>query len=191
MSKTDLCACGSQQHHRLLCEQKDPKETTPEVQEDETATRKETHVSQANSPSLYPIYQVMVCGNNKSVSVFCDGGSNATYITHRAAKKIRAKKIGKITLDVTTMGNVEKTHHTQQYEFTLRTKSGRKVTVTAYGMDQITGPVNKLDYKVLEKMFPEYDPESLQPKSNNVDVLLGCDFSVCIPRRRKHVMESI
>ena len=183
--KTDLCACGSQQHHRLLCEQKDPEETTPELQKDETATRKETHVSQGNSPSLYPIYQAMVCGNNKSVSVFCDGGSNATYITHRAAEKIRAKKLGKITLDVTTMGNVEKTHHTQQYEFTLRTKSGKKVTVTAYGMDQITGPVNKLDYKVLEKMFPEYDPESLQRKSNNVDVLLGCDFFGLHPKKEE------
>ena len=171
-----MCACGRQQHYRLLCEQKNPKETTPEVQKDETATQKETHVSQGNSPSLYLIYQAMVCGNNKSVSVCCDGGSNATYITHRAAEKIRAKKLGKITLDVITMGNVEKTHHTQQCEFALRTKSGRKVTVTVYGMDQITGPVNKLDYKVQEEMFPEYDSESLWWKSNNVDVLLGCDF---------------
>ena len=76
---------------------------------------------------------------------FCDGGSNATYATHRAAERIQAKKLGKVTLDVTTMGNVEKTLHTQQYEFTLRTKTGKMVTVTAYGMDQITGPVNKFD----------------------------------------------
>ena len=183
--KTDLCACGSNQHHRLLCDRKDPKETTPEVKKEDAATRKETHVSQGNSPSLYPIYQATVCGNNKSVSVFCDGGSKATYITHRAADKIRAKKLGKITLDVTTMGNIEKTDHTQQYEFTLRTKSGRKVTVTAYGMDQITGPVNKLDYKILEQMFPEYDPESLQRKSNNVDVLLGCDFFGLHPKKEE------
>ena len=183
--KKESCVCGSKEHHQLLCERKDPKQTPEEEKKDEAATRKETHVSQGNSPSLYPIYQATVCGSNKSISVFCDGGSNATYITHRAAERIRAKKLGKITLDVTTMGNVEKTHHTQQYEFTLCTKSGRKVTVTAYGMDQITGPVNKLDYKVLEKMFPEYDPESLQKKCNRVDVLLGCDFFGLHPKKEE------
>ena len=95
------------------------------------------------------------------------------------------------TLDVTTMGKVEKTHQTQQYEFMICTKSGRKVTVTAYGMDQITGPVNKLDHKNLEKMFLQYDPETLQRKSNHVDVLLGCDFLAYIPKRKKHGIENI
>ena len=179
--KKELCTCGSNQHHQLLCERKDPKETAQEEKKDETSTRKETHVSQGNSSSLYPIYQVAVSGSKKSISVFCDGGSNATYITHRAAERIRAKKLGKVTLDVTTMGNVEKTHHTQQYEFTLRTKTGKMVTVTAYGM----GPVNKLDYELLQKIFPEYDPESLQRKSNHVDVLLGCDFFGLHPKKEE------
>ena len=116
---------------------------------------------------------------------FCDGGSNATYVTHRAAERIQAKKLGKVTLDVTTMGNVEETHHTQQYDFTLRTKTGKMVTVTAYGMDQITGPVNKLDYELLQKIFPEYDPESLQRKSNYVDVLLECDFFGLHPKKEE------
>ena len=83
------------------------------------------------------------------------------------------------------MGNVEKTHHTQQYEFTLRTKTGKIVTGTAYGMDQITGPVNKLDYELLQKIFLEYDPESLRGKSNYMDVLLGCDFFGLHPKNEE------
>ena len=43
-------------------------------------------------------------------------------------------------------------------------------------MKQITGTVNKLNPEVLKKLLLEYDPESLQRKSTNVDVLHGCDF---------------
>ncbi|CAB4007150.1 Hypothetical predicted protein [Paramuricea clavata] len=120
------CPCGSGQHHQLLCESKRPEEN-----KGTGFAQKETHVSRSDSLSLYPIYQTAVCGSNKTVSVFCDGGSNATYITHWAAERIKAKKLGKITLDVTTMGNVEQTYHTQQYEFTLQTNSGKKVIITA------------------------------------------------------------
>jgi hypothetical protein len=101
--KKELCACGSREHHQLLCERKDLQPPPQQEKKDEATTRKETHVLQSNSLSLYPIYQTAVCDSNKSISVFCDGGSNATYITHRAAERIRAKKLGKITLDVTTM----------------------------------------------------------------------------------------
>ena len=83
------------------------------------------------------------------------------------------------------MGDVEQTHHTQQYEFTIPTNSGRKVTITAYGMERITGPVSKLDNEVLKKLFPKYDPESLQRKSNYVDVLLGCDYFGLHPKQEE------
>ena len=83
------------------------------------------------------------------------------------------------------MGNVEHTHHTQQYEFTITTNTGKRVTIRAYGMEQITGKVNKLDPKVLKKLLPEYDPESLQRKSANVVVLLGCDFFGLHPKHKE------
>ena len=114
--KKESCTCGSNQHHQLLCERKDPKERAQEERKDETSTRKETHVSLGNSSSLYPIYQVAVCGSNKSISVFLmEVPTQRTYITHQTAERIRANKLRKVTLDVTTMENVEKTHHTQQY----------------------------------------------------------------------------
>jgi hypothetical protein len=52
-------------------------------------------------------------------------------------------------------------------------------------MDKITGPVDKLDHEVVEKMFPEYDPQSLQRKCNRVDVFLGCDFFGSHPKREE------
>jgi hypothetical protein len=180
--RKDHCLCGSSQHHRSLCEHQSAKKKTDDEEE---SARKETHVSQSDAVSLYPIYQSAVCGSDKTVTVFCDGGSNATYITHRAANRIKAKRLGKVTLDVTTMGNVEQTHHTQQYQFAIPTSSGKMVSIIAYGMERITGPVSKLDNEILKKFFPEYDPELLQRKSNYVDILLGCDYFGLHPKQEE------
>ncbi|CAB3998608.1 Hypothetical predicted protein [Paramuricea clavata] len=83
------------------------------------------------------------------------------------------------------MGNVEKTYNTWQYEFPINTSAGKKVTITAFGMERITGQVSKLDPKVLVKLFPEYDPETLQRKSTHVDVLLGCDYFGLHPKQEE------
>lgn len=58
--------------------------------------KKGSYVTQSDPLSLYPIYQVPLSGCNKSITVFCDGGSNTTYITHRAAQQIKARKLGKL-----------------------------------------------------------------------------------------------
>ena len=143
----ERCNCDSGHHNKMLCKAKARSENSN--QEDAKVDKKETHVVQSDSLSLYPIYQMPVSGCNKSV--FCDGGSNATYITHRAAQRINARKLGKVTLDVTMMGNVERTHHTQQHEFTITTNTGNQVTITAYAMERITGTINKLNPEVLKK----------------------------------------
>ena len=68
------------------------------------------------------------------------------------------------------MGNVEKTYSTRQYQFTLKanTSTGKKVS--------------ELDTKALADLFPGYDPESLQRKTNRVGVLLGCDHFGSFPK---------
>ena len=122
------------------------------------------------------------CVRAEKMSIFCDGGSNTTYIKHQAADKIKAKKLNKFTFDITIMGNLEKTYNTRQYHFTLRTDSGKKVSVTAFRMDRISGPVTKLNTSSLAKLFPTYDPESLQRKTNRVDILPGCDYFGLFPK---------
>ena len=49
-------------------------------------------------------------------------------------------------------------------------------------MDRITGPVSKLDTKVLGDLFPGYDVDSLQRKTDKVDILLGCDYFGLFPK---------
>ena len=186
--KTYPCSsCGSKSHHQLLCKTKNPPNIPPEQPEvrDDNREGKESNVVQSDTLALYPIYQTTVVESGKSVSVFCDGGSNSSYITHRAADKIGAKGVRKLTLDVTTMGNVEKTYSTREYQFTVRTRTGRKVTVNAFGMERITGPVSKLNPDVLVQLFPDHDPESLQRKSKHIDVLLGCDYFGLHPKNEE------
>ena len=190
--KVPCLSCGSNQHHPLLCVRK----PSPPGHEDEgikpppdgaSKENRETasYAAGSEAVALYPIYQANVNDSNKKVSVFCDGGSNASYITHRAAERINAKKVKKLSLDVTTMGNVEKTYNTWQYEFAINTSAGKRISITAFGMERITGPVSKLDPKVLVKLFPDYDPESLQRKSSHVDVLLGCDYFGLHPKQEE------
>ena len=165
-SKQACSKCGSDKHHVLLCTTEKPEGGGPPHVEGES------HVSHRNTMALYPIQQADVCGSSKKVTVFCDGGSETTYITHQAAAKIKAKRLKRYTLDVTTMGNVEKTYDTFQYQFSLKTVTGKKVNIEAYGMDRITGSVSQLDTATIAELFPEYEAESLQRKSNHVDILL-------------------
>ena len=60
------------------------------------------------------------------------------------------------------MGNVEKTYYTWQYKFVINTNVGKRISIRNFAMECITGPVSKLDPKVLVKLFPNYNPESLQ-----------------------------
>ena len=77
-----------------------------------------------------------------------------------------------------------------QYQFTLRTDTGRKVSITAFGMDRITGPVSKLDTKVLADLFPGYDVDSLQRRTDKVDILLGCDYFGLFPKSEEAKREE-
>ena len=178
-NKKQCSLCGSEKHHVLLCKSEKVK-TNPKT-DFYVRAESASHATQGAGLALYPIQQAKVCESGK-MSIFCDGGSNTTYIKHQAADKIKAKKLNKFTFDITIMRNLEKTYNTRQYHFTLRTDSGKKVSVTAFRMDRISGPVTKLNTSSLAKLFPTYDPESLQRKTNRVDILLGCDYFGLFPK---------
>ena len=198
-NKKPCSFCGSEKHHFLLCKSGKKREGSNTTSQDQTGSapqnekedRKTEHCAHAESAShatrgaglaLYPVQQAKVCESGKNVTIFCDSGSNTTYITYQAADRIKAKKLNRFMLDVTTMGNAEKTYNTRQFQFTLRTDTGKKVSITAFGMDRITGPVSKLDTKVLADLFPGYDVDSLQRRTDKVDILLGCDYFGLFPK---------
>jgi len=207
-NKKPCSLCESEKHHFLPCKSGKKRAGSNTTGQDQTGSaprnekevdRKTDHCAHAESAShamrgtdlsLYPIQQAKVCESGSNVTIFCDGGSNTTYITYQAADRIKAKKLNRFMLDVTTMGNVKKTYNTRQYQFTLRTNIGKKVSITAFGMDRITGPVSKLDTKVLADLFPGYDVDSLQKRTDKVDILLGFDYSGLFPSVRRQSVEK-
>jgi hypothetical protein len=135
--------------------------------------------------SLYAIQQAET-SNKKNLTVFCDSGSDSTYITHRAAEKIKASKLERFSIEVTTMGNRNKTYDTWLYEVPLRTITGKTVNVQAFGMEAITGPVSKVDVECIKNIFncrAYSNFQGLQRQSSTVDLLLGCDYFGLHPKQ--------
>jgi len=198
--KTSCKICSKQGHHYTLCkktslhppsgvrdidstssrscQQRDAGQTDPK------AVPSSSHLARdPGSMSLYAIYEVFVTNSSKTATLFCDNGSNTSYIAHRAAERLHAKKLDRYTLGVTTMGNVDKHYDSRLYELSIRTVSGKIVTILAFGMDEITGPVSKLDDESLRSLFPKYDTSLLQRRSGKVDILLGCDYFGLHPKQ--------
>lgn len=126
--------------------------------------------------SLLPIHDVPLFGNPKIITVFYDGGSNASLITHRAAQQSRAKRVCSIKLDFLTTGNMESHHQTHIYEVTLKSTANEPITFFAYGLHEITGKMSKLDIDILRKLFPRLDVSRLQ-RGEYIDLLLGSDYT--------------
>lgn len=198
-SQVPCKVCGKHGHHYLLCKRSHSPATTVETSEcnqvephgSTAVTGKASSVSSnlARDPeavSLYAIHDVFVTNSGKMATIFCDNGSNTSYITHRAADRLRAKNMGSYTLGVTTMGNIETEYDSRLYEVSIRTTTGKIVKITAFGMNEITGPVSRLDENCLSELFPGYDVSLLQRRSSTVDILLGCDHFGLHPKKELH-----
>ena len=178
--------CHNSSHHTLMCKKaQSPVNSAPVCTDAQTVKQvsSSSHVVRGSGLSLYAVQPAFVVNSGKMANVFCDNGSNSSYITHRAAERLKAKRLEKYTLDVTTMGNISHEYDTLLYEVSIRTLQGEIVPVFAFGIDQITGPVSRLDLECLSEIFPERDVSLLQRKSSKVDMLLGCDYYSLHPKR--------
>ena len=118
------CQNCHQSHHTLLCSTKEERQsdTSPHSQQrqlppDQTgstpnAVTKHSKGGKSSSEhndgsSLFAIQTAKVAGKNKLVSLFFDGGSNTTYITHKAARRLGAKLLkdeGSGSLNIMSLG---------------------------------------------------------------------------------------
>ena len=192
--------CGATNHNVLLCRKgqeeqkkcstaKEKESTTKDKEPDSDTKEKKTptpgsyHVKGRVERSLLPIQSAFVINSGNWARVFCDGGSNSSYITHKSASRLKAKRLNRYTLDVTTMGGTDTTYDTFLYELSLRTENGRVVPIKVFGMEKLTGPVSLLEEESLQSLFPDYDPTLLQRKSTEVDILLGSDYFGLHPKQ--------
>jgi len=148
-----LCTiCNRSNHNSLLCK-------------NQLVTATTNHSSDNNSVLLL-IQLVHVVDSKKKVTVFFDSGSMGTFITHRAAKRIKAKRLRPLKLDLATTGNVESQNTTYLYEVCLASSLGKPV------LDLIR-KVPSLNLQVIKELFPNLDPNLFQRHSEEVDILIG------------------
>ena len=179
--ETNLCKCQSESRS----------------QTEETSVSTSSHANHQKTVGLYAVASVPVKSSRKRCTVFLDNGSDSSYISEAAAKRLGAKKLQKYLLEVTTTGGIETAYESTRYSLDLVTKSGRILTVKLFGISKITGKLAALDIKVLQKLFPGYDCSNLQRESRDVDVLLGTDYfgvhpkhEVCTAGENLSIMEG-
>jgi len=176
--------CKRNNHHTLLCRDNSNKNSTShKSSQDSSAPQSFVSSSHCKSgSSLLPIQDVSLFRSSKIITVFYDSGSNASFITHDAARRCRAKRIRSIMLDLTTTGNVESQYSTHIYEVTLRSTSDSPITILAYGLSEITGKMGELDLDNLKQLFSELDVCKLQ-RGKYVELLVGSDYTGIHPRK--------
>ena len=99
--------------------------------------------------ALYPICSAFVKGFSKPLTVFMDGGSNASYVTSKCTQKYKLKKVDKVTLNVTTVGGENKEYLSAIYEVPLTTVESKVIYLTAYELSEITGKLSCSEREVL------------------------------------------
>ena len=191
------CKCGSD-HHPLVCQQnesahraQDKRDTSnthvAEAEETEKVTDGNkvtgTYLVSTGAMALYPIHRASVVGKQRPVTVFMDGGSNASYITEKCATTLNLRKVEGVTLDVTTVGGEEKEFKSSIYEVPLRSVEGKSTKLLVYSLDRITGPLSPLDKDTIQGLFPDFDAEALMRQSNTVDLLIGTDYFGLHPKQ--------
>ena len=124
-------------------------------------------------PIMLPMQEFVIQGKTKT-TIFYDGGSNVSLITHDLAEilKLPGKPIT-TTIRYATME--PKVIHTKLYTITITLNDGSKRKMMLMGVEQITSDPVPYDVEAAYALFPHISPGSLQRPSIPVGVLIGYD----------------
>ena len=129
---------------------------------------------------LYSIYGVNAVAGGQAI-VFCDDGSDVSFITEKAAKRLKAIKLRPVNLSMVTLANAEKRIKSNLYEIALCTRDGEKVRILAYSLPEL-GQVIQLNEAALSEIFPTFKISLLKRPTGPVDILLGADWFSLHPK---------
>lgn len=175
----DKCSlCGFTNHHVLLCKSVQNKASIANQ-----ITTSDCNAADSRQKSVFAINHVRSARCPQEATLFYDGGSNTTYILNDAVKRLKARKIRPVTLDVTTMGGNVKQFQTNLYEVDLLTTEKKTYTLEAFGMETLTGPVRRLDMEVIQQLFPLFNVKLLERRNSQVDILVGINHLGAHPKK--------
>ena len=132
--------------------------------------------------TLYAIYSTSVATSSQKAVVFCDDGSDTSFISKEGVKRLCPRKLQKTSIEIDTLTGT-KSLETHLYEVILITHYGRKVPVIVTELPRLSGTVSQLDEDMLSVIFPNFDCKGIQRPSGSVDLLLGGDYFGLHPKR--------
>ena len=131
------------------------------------------------------IYSTPVTSSSVEAIVFCDDGSDASWLTEGAIKKLGAKKVGPdITLKMTTLHGC-KDVPSAQFEVILLVPGMGEVSIIAYSTPSISSQISGFNPSNLKKIFPKYNIAKLRHPTGPIDLLLGTDYFSLHPKQEK------
>ena len=201
--------CGTGNHHPLICHIKagNPPKSSVNTNSASTNEAEQENVSPSSDESddhfggytaadatsscatkikkergCLAIYSTPVKSSEENASVFCDDGSDASWIADHAIKKLKAKKIDSDrSLNMTTLHGTEEIK-CALYEVTLIAADGKETSVVAYSTPSISSDVADFNPVTIAKIFPGYDVSKLRRPTGPIDLLLGADYFSLHPK---------
>jgi hypothetical protein len=178
--KSPCDRCGSPTHPTQLCRTSLNQESSSNAP---VVPSNSMHAGIGRKLGIYAIFSVPLAGSKRNAMVFTDDGSDTSYITDTAAKRLGARKLDKWLLEITTTGGQNAAYESQEYEVEMVDRSGRIVSVQLFSLPKITGKLSRLDMDIISQLFPSYDCSNLQRASTEVDILIGTDYFGLHPKR--------
>ena len=128
-------------------------------------------------------YSAQVQGVRNSVPLFCDDGSDLSFVEERFAKEERLKSVARKTLRVKTLHGCKKIQ-CEVYEVPIVTKDSIENALCHSVNKTLTGPVTPVDLQEIQKIFPLYKNIGLLERDPSPAViLLGLDNYHLHPNR--------
>lgn len=182
-------SCGRASHHTMMCfgnsegsnaiSNSSATTSSQAVAESHSAVVQsvstETNAVHGGCVTLYAIYETPIVSSQQKAVIFCDDGSDTSFISKEGVTKLHARRLRPIEVEIVTLSGTE-THSTFLYEVVVVTVKGKKVPVIAIGLPKLTGKVSPLDGTFLGTIFPDFDQSALQRPNRPVDILLGGDY---------------
>lgn len=147
-----------------------------------------SNVSLKRNGVLFMVNKIK-CGNHELNTLF-DSGADMTMIRNEMANTLGLK--GKnVRLSVTKLGDQTVTYNSKEYELILTDKDGNDVNIIAYGIDEITSQIDKVDLSKVRHIFRSVDICALDRPYGKVDLLIGSDYCSLIPTVKEKVAQNL
>ncbi|XP_043234175.1 uncharacterized protein LOC122387784 isoform X1 [Amphibalanus amphitrite] len=171
--------CG-RRHHPLLHKAYLPERKEPQASQISNVQVKE------NRPLLAA---TAVQCNKQRVTVMWDSGANISLITHQAAERLGLQG-NEVSLSIVKVGGELTSYTTKEYKAPLVDLVGKIWIVDAYGIDDITSNLQRVDIRQVEGRFPGIDISKFTKPEGKIDMLIGVDFCTMMPTVVKTVGNS-